>query len=186
MKLVWKELNEKIAVSALASKETFAYILKTRRRTAWQRLARVNKSASVFFLLLSIGIISYGIFTNYGAILVIVQAVILLLVCCVLNVISYLKLTKMKLDEAVPILYKQVSSYKKLTIWSYLICYVLVFIFIVSILLLYPLPHFAKVLMFFIIPIGVAIDCFGLHWFSSHIHTLVDTSKELKELDKSE
>lgn len=186
MKLAWKELNEKITASKLANKETLAYILKTRRSTAWQRLVRADKSISVFLFLFAIGMIYYIIFLNHGAALVRIQAVILLLVACTLNIISYLKLTKMKLDESVPILYKQVSSYKKLTVWSYLICYVLVFIFVVSLLLVYPLPYFAKILMFLIIPVGIAIDYFIFHWSSNHIHTLINTTKELKELNKLE
>jgi hypothetical protein len=186
MKLAWKELNEKITASTLANKETLSYILKTRRRAAWQRLVRADKSTSIFLVLFTIGMIYYNIFVNHGAALVRIQAVILLLVASALNIVSYLKLTKMKLDESVPILYKQVSSYKKLTVWSYLICYVLVLIFVVSLLLVYPLPHLAKVLMFLIIPAGIAIDCFIFHWSSNHIHTLVDTTKELKELNKLE
>ena len=186
MKLVWKELNEKITASTLANKETLAYILKTRRRTAWQRLVRADKASSTFLFLFAIGVIYYSIFINHGAALIRIQAVAILLVATTLNIISYLKLTKMKLDESVPMLYKQVSSYKKLTVWSYLICYVLVFVFVVSLLLVYPLPHFAKVLMFLIIPVCVAIDCFIFHWSSNHIHTLVDTTKELKELNISE
>ncbi|MDH6533749.1 hypothetical protein D0T51_01955 [Parabacteroides sp. 52] len=186
MKLAWKELNEKITASTFANKETLAYILKTRRMTAWQRLVRADKSASIFLFLFAIGMIYYSVFVNNGALWVRVQVVILLLVASGLNIISYLKLTKMKLDESVPVLYKQVSSYKKLTVWSYLICYVLVFILVVSLLLVYPLPHFSKVLIFLIIPVGVAIDCFIFHWSSNHIHTLVDTTKELKELNKLE
>ncbi|MDL2305085.1 hypothetical protein LJC72_07070 [Bacteroides sp. OttesenSCG-928-D19] len=186
MKLAWKELNEKIMASTFANKETLAYILKTRRMTAWQRLVRAEKSVSIFLFLFAIGMIYYSVFVHNGALLVKIQVVILLLVASGLNIISYLKLTKMKLDESVPILYKQVSSYKRLTVWSYLICYVLVFILIVSSLLVYPLPHFSKVLLFLIIPVGIAIDCFIFNWSSNHIHTLVDTTKELKELNKLE
>jgi hypothetical protein len=186
MKLVWKELNEKITASTLANNETLAYILKTRRRTAWQRLVRANKSTSIFLFLFTIGMIYYSIFESQGAALVRIQVVILLLVASALNIVSYLKLTKMKLDESVPTLYKQVSSYKKLTVWSYLICYALVFIFVVSLLLVYPLSHLFKVLMFLIIPVCIAIDCFIFHWSSNHIHTLVDTTKELKELNELE
>ena len=186
MKLAWKELNEKITASIFANKETLAYILKTRRMTAWQRLVRADKSASIFLFLFAIGMVYYSVCVNNGALLVRIQAVILLLVASGLNIVSYLKLTKMKLDESVPILYKQVSSYKRLTVWSYLICYVLVIIFVASLLLVYPLPHFSKVLIFLIIPVGVAIDCFIFHWSSNHIHTLVDTTKELKELNKLE
>lgn len=186
MKLVWKELNEKITASTLANKETLAYILKSRRKTAWQRLVRTYKSSSVFFLLFATGMICYIIFVSHGAAFVKIQAVILLLVAGVLNIISYLKLAKMKLDESVPVLYKQASSYKRLMVWSYLLCYVLVFIFIVSLLFVYPLSHFAKVLMCLIIPAGIAVDCFVFHWSSNHIHTLVDTTKELKELNNLE
>lgn len=186
MKLVWKELNEKITASTLANKETLAYILKTRRRTAWQKLVRADKSTSIALFLLTIVLIYYSIFVNNGAVLVRIQVVILLLVASTLNIISYLKLTKIKLDESVPTLYKKVSSYKKLTVWSYLICYILVFILVVSLLLVYPLPHYAKLLMFLIIPIGVGIDCFIFHWSSNHIHTLIHTTKELKELNKLE
>jgi hypothetical protein len=186
MKLVWKELNEKITASTLANNETLAYILKTRRRTAWQRLVRANKSTSIFLFLFTIGMIYYSIFESQGAALVRIQVVILLLVASALNIVSFLKLTKMKLDESVPTLYKQVSSYKKLTVWSYLICYALVFIFVVSLLLVYPLSHLFKVLMFLIIPVCIAIDCFIFHWSSNHIHTLVDTTKELKELNELE
>lgn len=186
MKLAWKELNEKMSASTLANKETLAYILKSRRRTTWQRLVAADKSTSIFLLLFAVGMIYYSVFVIHGAPLISIQVVILLLVASTLNIISYLKLTKMKLDESVPILYRQVSSYKKLTVWSYLICYVLVFILVVSLLFAYPLSHFAKVLMLLLIPVGIAIDCFIFHWSSNHIHTLVDTTKELKELNKLE
>lgn len=186
MKLAWKELNERITASTLASKETLAYILKTRRRTAWQRLARADKSTSIFISLFAIGMIYYLIFLNQGSVLLRIQAVIVLLIASALNIVSYLKLIKIKLDESVPILYKQVSSYRRLTIGSYLICYALVFIFVVSLLLVYPLPHLAKILLFLIIPVGIAIDCFIFHWSSNHIHTLIDTTNELKELNKLE
>lgn len=186
MKLAWEVLNEKVTESTLANKETLAYILKTQRKTAWQRLVRADKSTSICLILFAIGMIYYSLFVSSGAALVRIQAVILLFVASTLNIISYLKLTKMKLDDPVPMLYKQVSSYKKLTVWSYLICYALVFIFVVSLLFVYPLPHFAKVLIFLIIPIGIGIDCFIFHWSSNHIHTLVDTTKELKELGKLE
>lgn len=182
IKLVWKELNEKITASTLANKETLAYILKIRRRSAWQKLVKADKTSSIFVFLFAIGMIYYIIFVGHGAVLVRIQALILLLVASVLNIVSYLKLMKMKLDESVPILYKQVSCYKKLKVWSYLICYVLVFIFVVSLLLVYPLPYYVKVLMFLLIPVGVAIDCFIFQWSSNHIQTLVDTTKELKEM----
>ena len=184
MKLAWKELNEKITVSALANKETLAYILKSRRRIAWQRLVTTNKSTFIFLLLLTIGMIYYIIFVNTGgSIFVDIQVIVLLLTAGTLNITSYLKLTKMKLDVSVPILYKQVSSYKKLTVWSYLICYVLVFILILSLIFTFSLPYLAKVLMCLIIPAGIATDCFIFHWSLNRIHTLVDTTKELKELE---
>lgn len=186
MKLAWKELNEKILASTLANKETLAYILKSRRRSAWQKLVATDKSASIFLFLFAIGMIYYSVFVNNGALLVSIQTIIIVLVANTLNIISYLKLSKMKLDESVSVLYKQVSSYKKLTVWSYLICYVLVFIFVVSLLFTYPLSHFVKVSMLLLIPVGIATDCFIFHWSSNQIRTLIDTTKELKELNKSD
>lgn len=186
MKLAWKELNEKITTSTLANQETLAYILKTRRKTAWQKLVRAEKSACIFLLLFTVVIIYFSLFANQVAALVAIQAVILLLVACTLNILSYLKLTQMKLDESIPKLYKQVSSYKKLTVWSYLIGYVLTFSFVVSLLLVCPLPYTVKVVMFLMLPVGVAIDYFIFHWSSSNIQTLSETTKELKELNKLE
>ncbi len=184
MKQAWQELNKKITASTLANKETLAYILKTRRTTALQKLIRADLCSSLFLALFTIGMMIFCCLINNGATWIKIQMIGILLVATTLNIIDYLKLTRMKPDESVTMLYKQVASYMKLTIWSYLICYALVFVFLVSTLLTYPLPHFAKVLLFFIIPAGVAVDCFIFHWSSNHIQTLVDTSKELKELNQ--
>lgn len=188
IKLAWKELNDKINASSLANKETLAYILKTRRKTTLQRMIIADKSSIVFIGLLTLVVICFFLFAkkDVATLLLRTEAIILLLVTCILNIICYFRLIKIKLDESVSVFYKKVSSYKKSLVWIYLVVYVLVFIFIGSLLFTYPHASLMKTLLAIIMPAAIALDCFLFHWSSNHIKTLIETTKELKELNKEE
>lgn len=186
IKLAWEKLNEKISASSLANKKTLAYLLGNRRRTAFQKLVSADKFASLFFFLLTIAFSFILLRENNGLMLIKIQVIGMMLIFGVLNFISYRKLVKMNLDESVLVLYRKISSYKKFTIWIYLISYVLVFIFIFSFAFSYPLPYFVKVLIGLATPVCIAIDYWIFHWSSNHMHTLIDTTKELNELNKLE
>lgn len=184
IKLAWKELNERINANELANKKTLAYILNDKRRTAWQRLILADKSATLGFFFFAI-VLSYLLFReNNGFLLIKVQVVSLLFVVTILNYISFLKLSQMNFNGSVLVLCKQVSFYKKLTVWSYIISYIGVIVFGISFLLCYPQPQLVLKLVFLIVPICIIIDYFIFHWSSNLIHTLVDTTKELKELEQ--
>lgn len=183
IKSAWKELNDKISASSLANKKTLEYILKSQRKTAWQKLVSADRAASLFFLLITITISYLLLRENNGFILLKAQAIILLAVASTANIASYSILAKMNLSGAALLLYKQVASYKKLMIWTYLICYVLAIIFIVSFSYSYPLPPIVKILSYIALPVCVAIDYFLFHWSSNHIRTLIDTTKELNKPD---
>lgn len=183
IKLAWKELNEKISANSLANKKTLEYILENQRKTAWQKLVSADKAASLFFLLITITISYLLLRENNGFILIKAQVIFLLVISTIANIASYSILTKMNLSGATLLLFKQVSSYKRLLVWTYLICYILVFVFIISFSYYYPLPYPVKILGYIALPVCIAIDCFLYHWSSNHIRTLINTTKELNHLE---
>lgn len=181
MRLAWKELNEKLNASSLANKKTLEYILASRRKTAWQKLLSADRSASIFLFLTTL-VISYFLLSNNHVFPFIkMQVITLLIVSTVFNVASYLKLRKMKLNGAVLSLYKQVASYKKITVWAYLVPYVLTIALVCSLLFGYPLPYGVKVFIALMIPICIAIDCLIYHWSANQIRALIDTTQELNQ-----
>lgn len=183
MRLAWKQLNDTISASSLADRKTLAYILKKRRKTAWRTLLLADKTSFLFSLLFAIALSGILLSENNGFLLLNIQAIGLLLIVAMLNYFSYRKLTKMKLDESVLVLHKQVTSYKRMMVWEYFISYLLVAIFIISLFLIFPLSHTVKISIVLIIPVGVAVDYFIFHWSANHVSTLIETSKELDELN---
>lgn len=186
MKLAWKELNEKINANELANKKTLAYILNDKRKTACQKLILADKSAALGFFLIAI-VISYLLFReNNGFLLIKVQAVSTLLIASILNCILFIKLSRIDFNSSVLVLYKQVSFYKQFTVWSYIICYIVAIVFGISFLICYPQPQLVLKLILLILPVCTIIDYFIFHWSSNLINTLIDTTNELKELERWE
>lgn len=184
IKLAWKELNEKINVNELANKKTLAYILNDKRKTAWQRLILTDKLATLGFLFLTI-VLGYLLFReNYGSLIINVQAVSLMFIVTIFNFVSFLKISQLDFNSSVLVLYRQVSFYKRLTVWAYIVSYVLAIVFGISLFLCYPQPQWAVKLILLILPVCIIIDYAIFHRSSNLIHTLVDTTKELKELEQ--
>lgn len=184
IKLAWKELNEKINVNELANKKTLAYILNDKRKTAWQRLILTDKLATLGFLFLTI-VLGYLLFReNYGSLIINVQAVSLMFIVTIFNFVSFLKISQLDFNSSVLVLYRQVSFYKRLTVWAYIVSYVLAIVFGISLILCYPQPQWAVKLILLILPICIIIDYAIFHRSSNLIHTLVETTKELKELEQ--
>lgn len=181
LKLAWKKLNEKINANTSVNKKTIEHILDSQRKTAYQKLLSADRSASLFLFLTTI-IISYILLSNNrGFLFIKIQVITLCAVATLFNVISYLKLVKIDFNESVLLLYKQVTSYKRLTVWGYIIPYILTITLTCSLLFGYPLPYGVKVFLILMLPICVAIDCFIYHWSANQIRTLVDTTKELDQ-----
>jgi len=184
IKLAWKELNEKINVNELANKKTLAYILNDKRKTAWQRLILTDKLATLGFLFLTIAL-GYLLFReNYGSLIINVQAVSLMFIVTIFNFVSFLKISQLDFNSSVLVLYRQVSFYKRLTVWAYIVSYVLAIVFGISLFLCYPQPQWAVKLILLILPVCIIIDYAIFHRSSNLIHTLVETTKELKELEQ--
>lgn len=184
IKLAWKELNERINVNELANKKTLAYILNDKRKTAWQRLILADKLATLGFLFLTI-VLGYLLFReNHGSLIINVQAVSLMFVVTIFNFVSFLKISQLDFNGSVLVLYRQVSFYKRLTVWAYIVSYVLAIVFGVSFFLCYPQPQWAVKLILLILPVCIIIDYAIFHRSSNLIHTLIDTTKELKELEQ--
>ncbi len=184
IKLAWKKLNERINANELANKKTLVYILTDKRKTAWQRLILADKLATLGFFFFTIAL-GYLLFReNSGFLVIKIQAVSLLFIVTILNYFLFLKLSQMDFNNSVLVLYKQASSYKRLTVWSYIISYILAIVFGISFFICYPQPQLILKFTFLIVPICVIIDYFIFHWSSNLIHTLVDTTKELKELEQ--
>ena len=185
MKLAWRKLNETVGTHLFADRTTLAYILERRRKTALGKLLLADKIASLFFFLFAIALSCVLLSGDKGFLLLKIQAIGIVFVAAVFNLSSYRKLLKMRLDESVLMLHKKVSSYKKIVVWAYLITYVLVAVFLISFSLIYPLPYWVKVSIILLLPICVAIDYYLFHWSSNQISTLIDTSKELEDLNQS-
>lgn len=182
----WKELNEKINTNSLVNKDVLKNILENRRKTALQKLIIADRTGMIFFFLLTIGIGSYLFLESNQFIVLNIQAVALLLISAMMNAISYFKLMKVSFDDAILVLYRKIASYKKVTLWNYLISYILVTIFIVSFLYSYPWARAIKISLILIISACVAIDCFLYHWTSTKLTSMIETTKELKELNELE
>lgn len=182
----WKELNEKINTNSLVNKDVLKNILENRRKTALQKLIIADRTGMIFFFLLTIGIGSYLFLESNQFIVLNIQAVALLLISAMMNAISYFKLMKVSFDDAILVLYRKIASYKKVTLWNYLISYILVTIFIISFLYSFPWARAIKISLILIMPVCVVIDCFLYHWTSTKLTSMIETTKELKELNELE
>lgn len=184
IKLIWRELNEKINSSEIASKKTLSYILENKRKSVYQRLVSADLAASIGFLVFAFTL-GYTLFMENSAYpLLAIEAIIILLTASIFNYFCYRKLSKLNLDGDLISLCRRVTSYKQLVVWTYFVIYAMVLIFSISFLLIFPQTRLVKILLSLIFPVCVVIDCLIYRWSSSQIHTLTDTSKELKELNQ--
>lgn len=185
MKLAWKELNDKINMNALANKKTLSYILNSQRKTAWQKLILADKSAVLFLFLMGV-VMSYLLFIreNHEAMLLKVHVIGIIVIVFIFNCICLFKLSRISWDGSVLDLCKQVSSYKRLTGWIYVISYVWVIVFIISFLIVYSPSLWVVTLISLILLVCIIIDYFIFRRTFNLARTLIDTTKELKELEK--
>lgn len=185
MKLAWKELNDRINMNALANKKTLSYILNSQRKTAWQKLILADKSAVLFLFLMGV-VMSYLLFIreNHEAMLLKVHVIGIIVIVFIFNCICLFKLSRISWDGSVLDLCKQVSSYKRLTGWIYVISYVWVIVFIISFLIVYSPSLWVVTLISLILPVCIIIDYFIFRRTFNLARTLIDTTKELKELEK--
>ena len=185
MKLAWKELNDRINMNALANKKTLSYILNSQRKTAWQKLILADKSAVLFLFLMGV-VMSYLLFIreNHEAMLLKVHVIGIIVIVFIFNWICLFKLSRISWDGSVLDLCKQVSSYKRLTGWIYVISYVWVIVFIISFLIVYSPSLWVVTLISLILPVCIIIDYFIFRRTFNLARTLIDTTKELKELEK--
>ena len=185
MKLAWKELNDRINMNALANKKTLSYILNSQRKTAWQKLILADKSAVLFLFLMGV-VMSYLLFIreNHEAMLLKVHVIGIIVIVFIFNCICLFKLSRISWDGSVLDLCKQVSSYERLTGWIYVISYVWVIVFIISFLIVYSPSLWVVTLISLILPVCIIIDYFIFRRTFNLARTLIDTTKELKELEK--
>ena len=185
MKLAWKELNDRINMNALANKKTLSYILNSQRKTAWQKLILADKSAVLFLFLMGV-VMSYLLFIreNHEAMLLKVHVIGIIVIVFIFNCICLFKLSRISWDGSVLDLCKQVSSYKRLTGWIYVISYVWVIVFIISFLIVYSPSLWVVTLISLILPVCIIINYFIFRRTFNLARTLIDTTKELKELEK--
>ena len=184
IKLVWKEMNERINSSEIASKKTLEYILKNQRRTSLQKLLVADKASFLFFLVFTLILSFLLLREDNGYWFLNIQAILLLLIATFINFLSFRKLSQINFDEPVPVLYKQVSDYKRIVAWGYIIPYILVAIFIISFNISFPMPRCVRILTTLLLPLCIVIDYLIYQWSFRQIHKLTDTTKELKELDE--
>lgn len=187
MKSAWKALNEKIDANHLATKNALARILESRRKTALQKMVSVNKfSLFLIFLVTGVAVYVFFIAGNPTPLFIVVQLMLILFISAVFNLISFRTLSKMNLSRDVITLYRQISSNKRLTVWVYIIVYLLVFSMAFSFILVYPQVHILKAVFAVTIAVALVSDFFIYRWWSGQIRTLIDTSRELKELSEWE
>ena len=184
MKLAWKELNDRINMNALANKKTLSYILNSQRKTAWQKLILADKSAVLFLFLMGV-VMSYLLFIreNHEAMLLKVHVIGIIVIVFIFNCICLFKLSRISWDGSVLDLCKQVSPYKRLTGWIYVISYGWVIV-LISFLIVYSPSLWVVTLISLILPVCIIIDYFIFRRTFNLARTLIDTTKELKELEK--
>lgn len=99
----------------------------------------------------------------------------------VLNIIALCLLHRMNFSLPVVTLFQHVVNYRKLTVFIYVLIYVLAAVMIIT-LLLTTSSSLVKILLLIIVPLGVCIDFFFFNWTMRQLNTLIEMTKELKTL----
>lgn len=177
----WKTLNDKLNEKELANTKTLIFILESKRKSALQNLMIMDKIATAFMLIISIVIVCYLFSHSVESLLIKIEATVMLVSATVLNMIALCLLRKMNFSLPVVTLFQHVVNYRKLTVFIYVLIYVLAVIMIIT-LLLTTSSGLVKTLLLIIVPLGVCIDFFLFNWTMRQLNILIEMTKEMKTL----
>lgn len=181
MFLAWKEMSDKLSEQEISNKKVLVSILENNRKSSFQRLLTVDRGGCWFICVTAI-IVSCLIINARFSLPIKIEVVALMVTASVFNVISYLKLRNVNFEEPITCIFRKVASYRKTTIWAYIVCYILVFIFAINAWFDLPSP-IAKIGIALGMVGGMFLDYIIFHWSMRNINAMRDMTKELNFLE---
>lgn len=178
----WKDLSQKLSQQEIANRKTLNSILENNRKSSFQKLLIVDRVGCLGISIMSIIMIYIILFCNTATLILRIEGVAILLSASIFNILGYLKLRSINFEEAVVDIYKKVAYYRQSTIWAYIVCYILVFIFAIHAWfeLTFPIVQYGIPIA---IIVGMSLDYIIFHWTMRNIDTLRDMTNELKKLE---